>query len=359
MIRHLCGRIHDKEWSGVLFYTVTGTFEEGLTVYCKDICLMDVGSSTYTEFDTSPDIAGYMVENDLLDCHLGLVHSHQSMPTFFSGTDTNTLQEEGSYKNNFVSLIVNNEGKYTAAITRHVFSEVKNDTTYTYEMFGEGTKTGNEQGVEKKECIEYFMMNVNKPDVEQNKLDTRIDEVLENKRKAAEKSKTRWGSNSNTVYNDRTSYDVVYGGSWYERNDVEPEDTRQMSIPWKEKEFNTKPVNTSKTLIDKNALTVTMARLLTSSMTCNAFNIDLNSWIANYDKVYATKFESTVDFSEWLSPYLEYVMYHIPGAPTDIIDDALVAVYADEIMSRIGNPKGPFTKELLAQLEYYGTGFTK
>ena len=79
MIRHLCGRIPDREWSGVLFYTVTGTFEEGLTVQCKDICLMDVGSATYTEFDTSPDIAGYMVENDLLDCYLGLVHSHNNM----------------------------------------------------------------------------------------------------------------------------------------------------------------------------------------------------------------------------------------------------------------------------------------
>lgn len=79
MIRHLCSRIPDREWSGVLFYTVTGTFEEGLTVECKDICLMDVGSATYTEFDTSPEIANYMAINGLLDCHLGLVHSHNNM----------------------------------------------------------------------------------------------------------------------------------------------------------------------------------------------------------------------------------------------------------------------------------------
>ena len=37
--------------------------------------------------------------------------------TFFSGTDLNTLQEEGSDMNNFLSLIVNNAGQYTAAIT--------------------------------------------------------------------------------------------------------------------------------------------------------------------------------------------------------------------------------------------------
>lgn len=40
--------------------------------------------------------------------------------TFFSGTDQSTLKEEGSDKNVFVSLIVNNAGKYTAGITRKV-----------------------------------------------------------------------------------------------------------------------------------------------------------------------------------------------------------------------------------------------
>jgi hypothetical protein len=343
MIRHLCGRIPDKEWSGVLFYTVTGTFEEGLTVYCKDICLMDVGSATYTEFDTSPDIAGYMVENNLIDCYMGLVHSHNNMSTFFSGTDTNTLQEEGSYKNNFVSLIVNNAGSYTAAITRHVHSEITNNISFTYEMFGEGTKTGTSSGVEQKEYIEYFMLDVHKPDIAQNSLDTRINEILDRKRNAVKKSS--W-YDYKPVYN----YDSVWKGSTEATNKAK---AKQIDIPWEEKEFASKPADFS--TIDKNALTVTMARLLTSSMTCNAFNIDLDSWIENYDKVYATKFASIVDYSEWLAPYMEYVMYHIPGAPTDIIDDVLVAVYANEIIRKIGTPKGAFSRELIDQLRFYGT----
>jgi len=354
MIRHLCSRIPDKEWSGVLFYTVTGTFEEGLTVECKDICLMDVGSATYTEFDTSPDIAGYMVEHDLLDCHLGLIHSHSTFSAFFSGTDTSTLQEEGSYKNNFVSLIVNNAGQYVAAITRHVYSEVKNNTTYTYEMFGDGTVAGQEEGTEKKECIEYFMMNVNKPEVQQNAVDARIDEILENKRKAASKVKVYSGGG---WYNDRTSYDFYYNSYAQEYNKgksaLEQSDKyKQMNIPWEEEEFKT---ISNKSEVDEKVLTTVMARLLTGSITCNATKVDVGSWIENYDKAYSRIFEDLVDYSEWLAPYLEFIMYHIPGAPTDIIDDALAAVYANEIIKRIGKPKGDFSKELIDQLKFYGT----
>lgn len=356
MIRHLCGRIPDREWSGVLFYTVEGSFEEGLTVHCKDICLMDIGSATYTEFYTSPDVARYMVDHDLLDCHMALVHSHQSMPTFFSSTDTSTLQEEGSDRNNFVSLIVNNAGTYTAAITRHVYAEVKNNTSYTYEMFGDGPVSGTEEGTERKECIEYFMMNVIKPDVVEDPLDTRINEILENKRKAAAKAEVAKTWTSREVNHDERRSWVYYADDTKEKAaEVKDEpkkeaDSRQMNILWDEDEFNSR-VST----FDEKSFILTLARLLTSSMTCNAFNIDLDSWISNYDEVYAKKFTSVVDYSEWLSPYLEYLMYHIPGLPDDIVDDAAVAVYADAIMKRIGKPKGPYTRELLTQLDYYGT----
>jgi hypothetical protein len=59
-----------------------------------------------------------MVTEDLMDCDQGLIHSHNSMATFFSSTDDSTLVEEGKDRNFFVSLIVNNAGTYTAAVTR-------------------------------------------------------------------------------------------------------------------------------------------------------------------------------------------------------------------------------------------------
>ena len=83
IIRYTCQKIHNVEWSGVLFYTIEGSFEENnLNVICKDIYIMDIGSSTYTEFDMSPDVVGYMAENpELFNYYTALIHSHNNMAT--------------------------------------------------------------------------------------------------------------------------------------------------------------------------------------------------------------------------------------------------------------------------------------
>lgn len=73
-IKYLCSKIPDIEWSGILFYKTLGTYEEGLKVICTDIFLMDIGSSAYTEFNTSSDIAHYIAMNDLFECESGLIH---------------------------------------------------------------------------------------------------------------------------------------------------------------------------------------------------------------------------------------------------------------------------------------------
>lgn len=76
LIRFLCERVWDTEWSGVLFYTPSGTFENGdLEIHCEDIYPMDIGTTTYTEFNMSPDVISYMAQNpELLDCKMGLIH---------------------------------------------------------------------------------------------------------------------------------------------------------------------------------------------------------------------------------------------------------------------------------------------
>lgn len=74
-IRYTCQQIWKDEWSGTLFYKPEGNFEDGsLTIRCEDIFIMDVGTAAYTEFDMSPDVISYMVEHDLLDCQMGLIH---------------------------------------------------------------------------------------------------------------------------------------------------------------------------------------------------------------------------------------------------------------------------------------------
>ena len=60
-IRTLCSNISTTEWSGIVFYRPKGDLDKGtFEVECVDLFLMDIGSSTFTEFETSPEIAAYI-----------------------------------------------------------------------------------------------------------------------------------------------------------------------------------------------------------------------------------------------------------------------------------------------------------
>jgi hypothetical protein len=79
-IRRLCKELPTLEWSGALFYTYKGTVKDNnLEISAKDLYLMDVGSGTYTNFKKDSNIITYMIEKDLLECEIGLIHSHNAM----------------------------------------------------------------------------------------------------------------------------------------------------------------------------------------------------------------------------------------------------------------------------------------
>ena len=86
-IRFLCNNIWDVEWSGVLFYKVSGSFEDkSLVITCVDVFQMDEGNATYTEYSMSPDVATYMCDHmELLEegIYQGLIHSHNRMAKRF------------------------------------------------------------------------------------------------------------------------------------------------------------------------------------------------------------------------------------------------------------------------------------
>ncbi len=198
-IRHLCSKVFNTEWSGNLFYKMTGTFaDDNLEITCVDILPMDIGSSAYTEFEMSPEVATYMVANpELLDCKMGLIHSHQSFGTFFSGTDTATLQSEGKHRNHFLSLIVNNAGVYTAAITRKKI--VKKDIRIVEEFeetdFNPIAQATSNNQVESA-IVEYFMLDINIQKSEyQQSLDDRLDAI----RKAKTPVVASYPGNSNYI----------------------------------------------------------------------------------------------------------------------------------------------------------------
>ena len=135
-IEYVCKKVPSLEWSGVLFYKTEGSFEENnLVLTAVDMVVQDIGSAGATEFEITTDVAYYIVMNELADCQMGLIHSHNNMHTFFSGTDQSTLLQEGLDRNHFLSLIVNNAGVYTAKVTRKIHYKEKFTISYNYETY--------------------------------------------------------------------------------------------------------------------------------------------------------------------------------------------------------------------------------
>ena len=188
-IRYLCAKFPDNEYSGVLFYTTEGSVgASDFTVKCVDFCLCDIGSSAYTEFETRPEVVTYMCDNDLLGCYMGLLHSHDKMSTFFSGTDTDTLKAEGSSMPHFVSLIVNNEGKYTAAITSKVERVFKG--TVTESVYGFENSFKSFEPIVKEfsdSCVKYNFFDIT---VERDPWYADVDEKISSIKSSKSKSKS-------------------------------------------------------------------------------------------------------------------------------------------------------------------------
>lgn len=199
-IRHLCSKVHDVEWSGTLFYRVEGSLDDGtFKATCIDICVMDIGTGGYTEFKDTEDIISYRLEHDLLHAGIyeALIHSHNNMNAFFSGTDVNTLIDEGTDLNHFLSLIVCNAGQYVARITRKLKTVTKAEAnivytkTVKYDTFEgetkilsdnertEATKTEEKQ----EEVVEYFELRINKTEVPEpfKELDQRLEDIKKKK----------------------------------------------------------------------------------------------------------------------------------------------------------------------------------
>lgn len=118
-IKYLCKTIPKVEWSGVLFYSITGSIEKPaeMKVVLEDILPMDKGSAAYTEYHLGDEYMDYLMEDESrMDWHVGHIHSHNTMGVFFSGTDMEELEDNSEAHNIYLSLIVNNYMDFTAKV---------------------------------------------------------------------------------------------------------------------------------------------------------------------------------------------------------------------------------------------------
>lgn len=307
-----------------MFTTHSGSFENGdLVITCHDIYPMDLGTSTFTQYNMDETVASYIADNiELFDCDLQLIHSHHNMKAFFSGTDTNTLQEEGNERNCFVSLIVNNEGTYCAAVTRKIQSKTEVTTKAlgtSYQFFGDGivtTEGGSAPAVTQvvdKEYIEYYMLDIEKETVNNplDYLDARFNEI--EKKKAADKSKfVSSYSTSNYTWSDYKNDD--YLESWLKNKRPEPVVKEQFLFDDKTmKEME----STSKINIPLDEVHKCVVKMLTCSLLINVNEFNMDSWIRNHMKtVYDKLFAAPQTFDQWAEFIVDFLV-------TNYYDDSL------------------------------------
>lgn len=317
-IRHLCQSISTIEWSGVLFYKKEGEFQDDtLVITAVDLVLLDIGTSTYTEFDMSPEVISYQVDNDLLDCEIGLIHSHNTMKTFFSGTDINTLREYGSQMNHFVSLIVNNEGIYSAAITRKVLIQDAVVRKILFNSFNDERKEDRASFTNEVEIIQYFDLKVEiEGGIPFDSLDKRIEELRKKVKKYPQAGGFQY-----------QGYQGGYQGRIpFEGEEENPEVTGEVSIPNSqeepEKEEKKEPIKLKKEVLDDM-----VAQLVTGSVTVRSGKINLNDWVEkNMNKVFERRFSAPegLDFTEWAEFIVDFVVYDgVPDDTEDMNEDSI------------------------------------
>lgn len=332
-IRHLCNRISQVEWSGTLFYTHSGSYEEGtLEIRCVDIFPMDIGSQAYTEFDMSPDVIAYMTDHpELLDCQMGLIHSHNNMATFFSGTDTATLREEGNDRNHFVSLIVNNAGTYTAAITRRLTEKRVINTTFTYRTFDDVEKTGTRTVEVEEEVIAYNMLNIIK-EGEVTEPFLEIDERLEAIKKNKAKVVATKAPLSTTSYHGG----LPFTPPTYQGNSKEVSKFARQGSLFDEEFMESEPPRKVEEIASPSELTIEASvvksitlQLITGSIAiADASRIDPVKWAGQMTKLFDKRFEKDMSlFGLWAETMVEFVV-------TNFVPDEF-APFEDEYISEL------------------------
>lgn len=329
-IRLLCREIHNVEWSGVLFYKTTGAFEDkSLTVTCVDIFQMDEGTSGYTEYDMSPDVCSYICDHpELMEAGIyqGLIHSHNNMATFFSGTDTSTLLAEGSDMNHFVSLIVNNARKYTAGITRRAKVKQTINEEFSYPTWGDERVRGNRTFIVEKECVQWFNLDIEiegvNNDFEEEML-ARIKEIRASKvvDKTPKYLNQDYVNYMRGAFQSRdmasraeTANEVKAGPA----NMIERKEPVQPSLFPDEVLIDYEHLHVNEEIVDW----VVKQTITCSLIIPHASNIDAEKWAKSMDSLYSKRFDDEKEFEAFASNFVDYLITYT--------EDPEAAAYLDE-----------------------------
>lgn len=397
-IRLLCTHISQVEWSGVLFYQVEGAFNDKdnpLTIKCVDIFQMDKGTGGYTEFNVSPDIVSYMIDHPELlgeDTFQGLIHSHNNMATFFSGTDTGTLSQEGEDMAHFVSLIVNNAGTYSAAVTRRYKAKQQVKEEFTYPTWKEGEIKGTDEFEAEEEYLEWFPLEIQKETVPVDEVEkemlARMKEIdAEKAKKVYTPGATYGGYNiyGTSTYQSRypglqtvgaATGKPATGGTYvppsqfgqpkkefeehkssypFQGQAKETAVPTQKQLPFEAPDDYTIPYGTVKA--DAKVIDWLVKQIITGSIILPVDNkVDIKKWANSMDKFYSDRFDSVKEFEYWASNHVDFLVnYTTDETLVDLLDDTeMIAILAYELRAALMElPTNVWLKSYIKFLDDY------
>ena len=285
--------------------------------------------------------------------------------TFFSGTDTATLKEEGRDRNNFVSLIVNNAGSYTAAITRRIKSKQVKESV-SYEFFGDGEKHDTKEYVSDADEIEWFYLKIEKEDENYSFPDmaARLEEIKQAKAEKAKKAQTPiyQGGYKPVIAN---SYGTKASPANLVKKEIKKPKVTQSTffddvddLPFE----GGYDIPYGQVTFDKVTLKSLVLQLITGSIIIsNDSKIDITKWAKSMPALYEKRFgkgkEGMKNFKMWADTYAEYLTWYVTDEKLEELgfdETEICAICAHDMIEELTKlPENDYIKGYIDALQKY------
>ena len=285
--------------------------------------------------------------------------------TFFSGTDTATLKEEGRDRNNFVSLIVNNAGTYTAAITRRIKSKQVMESV-SYEFFGDGEKQDTKKYVSDADEIEWFYLKIEKEGENYSFPDmaARLEEIKKAKAEKAKKAQPPvYSSGYKPVIANSCSAKV--GPANFVKKEADGSEIFQPTLfdNMDDLSFDDNySLPCGQVTLDKVTLKSLVLQLITGSIIIsNDSKIDITKWAKSMPTLYEKRFgkgkEGMENFKMWADTYTEYLTWNVTDEELEELgfdETEICAICAHDMIEELTKlPENDYIKGYIDALQKY------
>lgn len=255
--------------------------------------------------------------------------------TFFSGTDTATLSAEGNDMAHFVSLIVNNAGEYTAAITRKYKCVQTVSEKYTYPTWKNQISEGIETFDIEEEKLEWFNLDVVFENINSSfeaEMIERINEIKEAKKKAIVPTYKNENypqyEKGYTPTRDRWEF-IKDEERYYKENKEIPiyrnnnEISKQGELPFEQECEEDLDMPYGIITVSPIIVQSVVRQLITSAIILpNESSVDIKKWANSMESLYRKRFGSIKQFEYFASNYVDYL---------------ITSTYDESIMAEINN----------------------